>query len=320
MITFEPANLRLIADNMYDNDSRGISYSGGFFMLIAFAVAGLVFSVVLGNVISMAMTGKNITDLLKSDLLPAYRPAFQAIQALNQLLGYFIPTLVVAALLNRKPARLIGFRRGFTGQQAGLVVLCIILAMTASVGLTWLTQQISLSPSLKNRFDQMELEYSKQMLQMLSLKTTGDYLMALLLMAVLPAICEETLFRGGLQNFLTRSTKKPLLSILIVSVIFSAVHFSFYGFLSRFFLGVVLGYLYHYSGRMWPNMLAHFLNNAAALTALYVSSRNGNSLADDINSREGSPWLLIAVPLAIIALLFFKQVSATLTQRSSNQV
>lgn len=304
---------------MYDNDSRGISYSGGFFMLIAFAVAGLVFSVVLGNVVSLAMTGQTIGNLLNGDVVPAYRPAFQAIQALNQVLGYLVPTLVVAAILNRRPARLLGFTRGFTSRQAGLVVLCTILAMTASLGLSWLTQQVPLSTALRTRFNEMELAYSKQVVQTLSLKTPGDYLLALVVMAVLPAICEESLFRGGLQNFLTRSTKKPLLSILIVSIIFSAVHFSFYGFLSRFFLGITLGYLYYYSGRMWPNMLAHFLNNAAALTALYLNSRTGQALTDDVNAREGNGWLLLAVPFTIGVLLLFKQASVAVKQRFSNQ-
>ena len=135
------------------------------------------------------------------------------------------------------------------------------------------------------------------------------------------ALCEENLFRGGLQNFLTRSTKLPLLSIIIVSLVFSAVHFSWYGFLSRFFLGFILGFIYHYSGKIWLNIIAHFLNNALAITALYIYKMQGKPLDKALTENGGTWWGILALPVIIGFLLFFKRISygsAVLSQRSNN--
>jgi membrane protease YdiL (CAAX protease family) len=129
------------------------------------------------------------------------------------------------------------------------------------------------------------------------------------IMAFIPAVCEETLFRGGLQNFLTRSTKLPWFSILVISLIFSAVHFSFYGFLSRFFLGVMLGLLYHYSGRLWLSILAHFINNLVAVTAIYVLTLQGKSIKEAIEETGGTAWSIAALPAVVILFFWFYRVS-----------
>ena len=129
-------------------------------------------------------------------------------------------------------------------------------------------------------------------------------------MAFVPALCEETLFRGGLQNFLTRGTGKPWLSIIVVSALFSLVHFSCYGFLSRFFLGIVLGALFHYSGKLWLSILAHFINNALAITVLYISIQQGKSLQEAMKQDAGSFWGILGVPVVIGLFYLFKNISA----------
>ncbi len=128
-------------------------------------------------------------------------------------------------------------------------------------------------------------------------------------MAFLPALCEETLFRGGLQNFLTRGTNMPWLSIIVVSILFSLAHFSFYGFLSRFFLGIVLGALFHYSGKLWLSILAHFINNALAITVLYISTQQGKPLQEAMKQDETSFWGILAIPAVVGLFALFKKVS-----------
>ena len=128
-------------------------------------------------------------------------------------------------------------------------------------------------------------------------------------MAFLPALCEEALFRGGLQNFLTRGTAMPWMSIIVVSILFSLAHFSFYGFLSRFFLGIVLGALFHYSGKLWLSILAHFINNALAITVLYISIQQGKPLEEAMKQDATSFWGILAVPVVIILFIIFKTTS-----------
>jgi membrane protease YdiL (CAAX protease family) len=182
-------------------------------------------------------------------------------------------------------------------------------ALMVSSSLSYLTNSLPIPDTWKLRFDKMEFEYNEQVSAIISLKNAKDYILALIIMAFLPALCEETLFRGGLQNFLTRGTHLPWLAIIVVSILFSLAHFSFYGFLSRFFLGIVLGALYHYSGKLWLSILAHFLNNALAITVLYIATKKGEPLSEAIKQDATSFWGVLALPVVIILFVAFKRAS-----------
>jgi len=295
---------------MYDKHSKDISYTAGFFMLIAFAIAGLNFASIISDSLWVEMTGKKIEALRSTNFDPADSWAFKLIQGISQLLGYFIPTVITAALLTRKPMRVLGFVKGFKLNQAGLTILIMIIALLAAAGLSYVNRLIPIPDVWQTFFDKLERNYSKLVEAIISLNSPFDLITSLFFMALLPAVCEETLFRGGLQNFLARSTKNPALAIIIVSLIFSAVHLSYYGFLHRFFLGIVLGCLYQFSGKMWPNILAHFLNNAIALGALYWQHQQGKTVNQATSETEASWWGLLAIPVVFVLLKYFKKVSA----------
>jgi len=59
--------------------------------------------------------------------------------------------------------------------------------------------------------------------------------------AVIPAICEEVLFRGVIQKKLYGWVKNPHVAIWIAALVFSAIHFQFQGFLPRVLLGCFFG-------------------------------------------------------------------------------
>ena len=183
------------------------------------------------------------------------------------------------------------------------------LSLLVATSLSYLTNSTPLPDAWKIKFDRLEEEYNRQVSAIISLKNAKDYIMALIIMAFIPAVCEETLFRGGLQNFLTRGTRLPWLSIIVVSILFSLAHFSYYGFLSRFFLGIVLGVIFHYSGRLWLSILAHFINNALAITVLYFSIREGMPLQEAMKQDATSFWGILAVPVVVALFLAFKRIS-----------
>lgn len=126
----------------------------------------------------------------------------------------------------------------------------------------------------------------------------------LLMIAILPAIGEELIFRGILQNTLKDATHNKHLAIIIAAFVFSAFHFQFYGFLPRFFLGIILGYLYYASGSLWLPMLAHFTNNAFATVAYYLA--NNGHISGDIDSiGTGDGWITAALSAGILLIIYF---------------
>jgi len=295
---------------MNDNDSRGISYTAGFFMLIAFAVAGLVLASLLGAQIWQQMTGKSFAAMEKGMSDPANSDVMKIIQSITAIVGFFLPTVLAAALLNKRPIKLLGFSStGMSMSQVAVVILLIGSSLMVATSLSYLTNNTPIPGAWKIRFDKMEQEYNSQVSAIISLKNNKDFILALIIMAFLPAFCEETLFRGGLQNFLTRGTRSPWFAIIVVSILFSLAHFSFYGFLSRFFLGIVLGALFHYSGKLWLSILAHFINNALAITMLYIYTRQGKPIQEAMKQDATSFWGVLAVPVVIGLFYLFKNIS-----------
>lgn len=113
-------------------------------------------------------------------------------------------------------------------------------------------------------------------------------LVVILSVAAVPAIFEELGFRGALQPLLIRATGRAWLGILLTSVIFSAIHFQFYGFLPRVMLGLLFGWIAYRSGSIIPGMAAHFLNNAAAAVTLWYTG----SMTEDLFELE--TWIILA--------------------------
>lgn len=294
---------------MYDSNSKGISYTAGFFILIGFVIAGILLAGVISIPVWTSMTGTSFEKMSTEMDNPAYANAFKVIQIITAVVGFFFPAVLTAFLLNRKPMKLIGFAGTPKGVQLFLVLLIVFFGLLVSTGLSYFNSHLPIPTDWKIAFDKMENDYNSGVESIISLKSFSDFLIALFILAVLPAVCEETLFRGGLQNFLTRSTKMPWLSVIIVSILFSLAHWSYYGFLSRLFLGIMLGLLYQYSGKIWLNIFGHFLNNSIAITVLYVSTLNGKSMKDAMNENSDNFWGILALPIVIALFVWFYNIS-----------
>ncbi|MBO3699357.1 CPBP family intramembrane glutamic endopeptidase [Roseivirga sp. E12] len=121
-----------------------------------------------------------------------------------------------------------------------------------------------------------------------------QFLFGFLVIAILPGIGEELLFRGVLQNSLHKLTKNAHVAIWVSAFIFAAIHLQFYGLVPRMLLGAVFGYLYVWSGNIWYPIISHIANNGIAVIMSYTIS--------DVNLDETE-----AVPVAyqIIGVVVF---------------
>ena len=72
---------------------------------------------------------------------------------------------------------------------------------------------------------------------------------------------------------------------------------------------VFLGAIFHYSGKLWLCVLAHFINNALAITVLYVSTQQGTPLQEAMKQDATSIWGIVAAPVVIGLFMLFKKVS-----------
>ncbi|MHB1177620.1 MAG: CPBP family intramembrane glutamic endopeptidase [Daejeonella sp.] len=184
-----------------------------------------------------------------------------------------------------------------------LFVLLTILIMLSSLPMLDLSSELNKSmkfpPFLKDIEEWMLLkeqqmaEMTKQLLQM---NSVGVLLVNLFMLAVIPAIGEEFIFRGCLQKIFARWTGNKHAAIWITAIIFSAIHIQFYGFIPRMLLGALFGYLLVWSGSLWIPMLAHFMNNSIAVVTAYVYQQRGISL-DRLDDPDPLPALVYVISL-----------------------
>ena len=125
----------------------------------------------------------------------------------------------------------------------------------------------------------------------------ADFLLAFVVVAIIPAIGEELLFRGLIQRNLGKALLNHHLAIWITAFLFSAIHLQFYGLFPRMFLGVIFGYLYYWSGSLVLPILAHFINNGFSLIMVY--SFQLGMINEDVTETNSLPNSYILVFLLL---------------------
>jgi hypothetical protein len=127
---------------MFDNNSKGLSYTAGFFILIGFVVAGLLLAGFISIPIWTGMTGTSFERMADDMNNPAYADAYKVIQCITAVIGFFIPAVLTAFLLNRKPMKLLGYQGQPKGGQIFLVVAIMFLGLFVSSGLSYFNDHL----------------------------------------------------------------------------------------------------------------------------------------------------------------------------------
>ncbi len=124
-----------------------------------------------------------------------------------------------------------------------------------------------------------------------------SFVPALFLMALLPAVCEELMFRGYMFTAFRNHMSLPK-AIIIVSLLFGVSHMSMIKIVPTALLGATLAYMIHKSGSVVTSSLVHFLNNAVAVVMLYY----GSEIVIFSEESMTIPTLIGMVIIAIVAI------------------
>jgi uncharacterized protein len=264
------------------------------FIIIACFLAAMVISLVIAipffglNSILNLSNINNLADPQGIKLLKYFQVA--------QSIGIFIfPPFLLSWLFSDSIFGYLQLKRKPAG---GVVLLVILLTLTISPG-------INLLGSLNSKMTFPEwlsgVEHWMRNAEDNATRLTEAFLKAdklsglifnLFMIAFLPAIGEELLFRGVIQKLFTSWTKNVHLGIWFSAFLFSALHFQFYGFVPRLILGVLFGYLLVWSGSLWLPIIAHFINNAAAVIAWFlVDKKLLSAEIDDLGAKPGSFYM-----------------------------
>ena len=202
------------------------------------------------------------------------RPVMLWTQAFTQLLTFLVPVLLMTTIYYRGSQREY-YGLDFSGRTwyyalAGMVVMLLIMPVN-----DWLTTwNDSWNLGRVGEWMRALQDRTEGVLEtIMETDTVGGLLANLLVVALVPAVCEEVFFRAGIQNLLHRWFKNGHAAVWVTALVFSLGHGEIFSFVPRFVLGALLGYLYLGSGSLLTNALAHFVNNALVVVLYWLVAR-----------------------------------------------
>jgi membrane protease YdiL (CAAX protease family) len=273
-----------------------------FISVILFSILGYVSSYVLFDFNPMAV--HNIGNLAEHEI-----DGYKVLQLFSAIGLFVIPPIVYAIFTSSEPLK----KLGMVPSKSGFNYLLIVILMVVSTPfISWVIELNSgmVLPEFMEGIEQWMRSSERQAEEMtkafLTFDGAGSLFYVLLIVAIVPAIGEEFLFRGVLQKIFTNWTKNAHWGIWITSILFSALHMQFFGFFPRLLLGLMFGYLFLWSKSLWLPILGHFVNNGSVVIASYFfpeSIENADYTSfEDIDFKLA---LYIGSFLLTVILLFF---------------
>lgn len=191
---------------------------------------------------------------------------------------FIVPAWYFPKAIQQNSTSFLQISSPFAVKDLALGIGVLIISTPLISWLVYANESIAFPASMAQLEQQLKAaEAAAQELTQAFIKTDSisGLVLNMFIVALVPAICEELLFRGTLQQFVALCFRNRYIAVWITAVVFSAFHGQFYGFLPRVALGALLGYMFIYSGSLWVSVIAHFINNALALLANYYHWNDG---------------------------------------------
>jgi membrane protease YdiL (CAAX protease family) len=291
---------------------RPVHPAAQLLMLLGLAVVGLCLASLLALVLANVLFGISLTQFGNLAAMPDQYPhgweALMLYQGLSWV-GAGAGVLLLPRLLGQSVAGYFSPRRlgaAWWLGAAGLVILCSVPFL--SIISSW-NAGAHFSGALQG-FGQWARDKEDQAAGLTKFltdfHTPARLLVGLIVIAVVPAVAEELVFRGGVQRCLVQWFGSRHVGVWLAAAIFSAIHVQFFGFVPRFVLGLVLGYLYEWSGNILVSMAAHFTQNAFQLILLYLAQGKHLPSSFDPDSTQPLPWPTVLVSAVLtVGLLYW---------------
>jgi len=278
--------------------------------LLLIIVLSLLFVYLFGIVLAIPFWGKDVLFMMDGGKLDLSAPEtlsfLKYIQTISQFAIFIVPPIVFAYLVNRKVFDYLKLNIRFSLPQLLLSVLLIYVSLPFLSWIGSINQQMVLPEFLAGMEDWMkktEEAASQQIVAFLNVKTFGAIFFNFIMVALIPGIGEELLFRGVLVRLFKKWFGNIHLAVIVSSVLFSALHMQFYGFLPRLALGVILGYAFVWTSSLWVPMILHFLNNATILMVYYMN-KTPDGMGDKIESFGSSENVFVIIMSAVFSFTF----------------
>ena len=292
-------------------DSFQFSASKEFSQSLLSKFVLILFSVMIGSFIASFLV-QFLGDFMELDYLqviqnlqentPLREKSFVKIALIiSHLFTFILPALVFLAIIYK--SKWLKFMNLHQKPSVIIIILAILL-LIAAYPLAQFVYTINKNFPLPEWAIEQENLINTTIKHLLFVHTPTELIFNIFTIALLPAIGEELLFRGIVQQSIEKETKNAHLAVWATALIFSFIHFQFQGFLPRLFLGGILGYLLVWTRNLWIPIIAHFAYNGGQILLQYAHQKKVLGL--DLNEVEVVPiWLVIISLIGTILIGYF---------------
>ncbi len=285
------------------------------FGLMAFTLTA--FSFVVVQALIPKISGISIAAIqdITTESTNGQKSAFLWMQGIVSAFGFMIPPVLFAYLSTPRVKEYLGIRMPKKPLHIILGITMMAGAMPILLEIAGLIKNLNLGTA--NDAAQNKIEQITEAL--LDIKSVGQLVQVLVVMAVIPGIAEELFFRGILLRFGHQRAGKMVLPIIISSIIFAAVHDTPYNLVSIAIAGALLCLVYYWSGSLVTAMIAHMVYNGSQIYLSYAAKDNA-ALKELAKTNHMPPAILITgiIVFLVSILAFWKTRNAMPANWSAN--
>jgi len=272
-------------------------------LTLIFALIGMLTGMVYASLVYHVPLNEIGQSINSSDGLEIAR----SMQLFGQFGLFIIPPVFFSLLVSEQPFRSLGFTKNISliVMISGVLIMFSVLPIIHY--LAELNAQITLPEALsglENWMKEKEDQAAEMSQRFLEVTSFAGLLSNLFMIAIVPAIGEELLFRSVLQPQLGRAFKNYHIGIAVTAILFGLMHLQFYGLLPRIMLGIILGYFYFWSRSIWIPIIMHFVNNGAAVIVFYLNY-NGSIHTEMDDFGATSNYFLLGLSMALTSFLLY---------------
>lgn len=304
------AQFRNVLRNIFNKNSHSINLLQEILLLIFITFSSMAAFSIIGIKLTPLFFDIDALALLSPDYTSMSNTVIDALKFFNLFVTigtFLVPALIMPQILRRNTSEYLTLNR--------IVDWKLLLYITALFAALYPFLEWTLSLNQNIRFPSFMEDFGNKVrlqdetmelltMRFLEMANVKDLMLNLVVIAFIPAFIEELFFRGLVQTLAQKWLKNIHVSIIFTAIFFSAIHLQFSGIIPRALLGLILGYIFFWSGSIWSSVFFHFLNNATAVVLVFLSQQNFINYKIDEPMNSSNFVLIISLGLSAFIFLY----------------